>query len=141
MKKIEKQNFIQTTELDDLILRTEQMYIKDCENGDRHKGMAALRIPTKKRNIDFIVWRVGLYIGLTLPVLSLLFVKCSDSAFRATVPDVDTILQASKIIACVIHKLTSILILISTDICIVFCSVDFPPFIWHQSFGLGSNAN
>ncbi|KAF9156642.1 hypothetical protein BG015_003244 [Linnemannia schmuckeri] len=76
--KLNTAYFISSTTLDDLISETEDLYIEKFEKGHRRRGMAKLRIPDGRNQPHHsTIARVGLYIGIALP----LFILGLQSAF------------------------------------------------------------
>ncbi|KAK3840616.1 MAG: SPX domain-containing protein [Linnemannia elongata] len=70
--KLKPAYFISSTILDDLILETEDLYVAKFEKGHHRRGMAKLRIPTDRNKPNHsTIARVGLYIGIALPLLIL----------------------------------------------------------------------
>ncbi|KAF9926115.1 Xenotropic and polytropic retrovirus receptor 1 [Linnemannia zychae] len=76
--KLNPSYFVGSTVLDDLIAETEELFIEKFEKGHRRRGMAKLRIPDdRNRPHSMTTARVGLYIGVALP----LFILALQSAF------------------------------------------------------------
>ncbi|KAF9318710.1 hypothetical protein BGZ91_005111, partial [Linnemannia elongata] len=70
--KLKSAYFVSSTILDDLISETEDLYVEKFENGHRRRGMAKLRIPTgRNKPHHSTIARVGLYLGIALPLLIL----------------------------------------------------------------------
>ncbi|KAG0378862.1 hypothetical protein BGX24_002578 [Mortierella sp. AD032] len=70
--KLNHAYFISSTTLDDLISETEELYIEKFEKGHRRRGMAKLRIPDdRNRPHHRTTSRVGLYVGISLPLFIL----------------------------------------------------------------------
>ncbi|KAF9124219.1 hypothetical protein BGW39_008375 [Mortierella sp. 14UC] len=70
--KLNPAYFISSTILDNLISETEELYIQKFEKGHRRRGMAKLRIPDDRNQPHHrAASRVGLYVGISLPLLIL----------------------------------------------------------------------
>ncbi|KAF9325417.1 hypothetical protein BG006_011100 [Podila minutissima] len=85
--------FMTSTLLKDLTVETEDLYINSFEQGHRRRGMAKLRIPDSKNQTHHnTAIRVGIYMGLALPLM----VQGLQSAFsketQADIPYWDSLL-------------------------------------------------
>ncbi|GBB90282.1 hypothetical protein RclHR1_01720003 [Rhizophagus clarus] len=79
LPRISNYNFAKSAPIDNLIKETETFYINNFEQGIRSQAMKNLRLPPRKENLYyFVTWRVGLYIGLSIPIL----VRAIELAFR-----------------------------------------------------------
>ncbi|KAG0033282.1 hypothetical protein BGZ81_008867 [Podila clonocystis] len=69
LSKLRSRYFMNSTVLKDLIVETEDLYINAFEKGHRRRGMAKLRIPDSKKSYHNTAVRVGIYLGLALPLM------------------------------------------------------------------------
>ncbi|KAI1311892.1 hypothetical protein EDD11_003293 [Mortierella claussenii] len=68
--KLHPTYFMSSVVLDDLSTETEDLFIEKFEKGHRRRGMAKLRIPDpRSQSHHGTVARVGIYIGLAIPLL------------------------------------------------------------------------
>lgn len=91
--KLRPRYFMTSTVLKDLTVQAEDLYINSFEKGHRRRGMAKLRIPDSKNQTHHnTAGRVGIYLGLALPLM----VQGLQSAFsketQAEIPYWDSLL-------------------------------------------------
>ncbi|KAG0342619.1 hypothetical protein BG000_003226 [Podila horticola] len=91
--KLRPRYFMTSTVLKDLTVQAEDLYINSFEKGHRRRGMAKLRIPDSKNQMHHnTAGRVGIYLGLALPLM----VQGLQSAFsketQAEIPYWDSLL-------------------------------------------------
>ncbi|KAG0034316.1 hypothetical protein BGZ82_005786 [Podila clonocystis] len=91
--KLRPRYFMKSTVLKNLTVETEDLYINAFEKGHRRRGMAKLRIPdSKNQSYHNTAVRVGIYLGLALPLM----VQGLQSAFsketQADIPYWDSLL-------------------------------------------------
>ncbi|KAI1312230.1 hypothetical protein EDD11_003030 [Mortierella claussenii] len=68
--KLRPAHFMTSPTVEDLIKETEDVFIDTFERGHRRRGMAKLRIPdSKSQTHHFTSTRIGLYLGLALPLM------------------------------------------------------------------------
>ncbi|KAG0252375.1 hypothetical protein BG011_007016 [Mortierella polycephala] len=68
--KLKPSYFMNSTIVQDLIAETENVFIDSFEKGHRRRGMAKLRIPDSKNQTHHLATtRIGLYMGLAVPLL------------------------------------------------------------------------
>ncbi|CAG8775766.1 11423_t:CDS:2, partial [Acaulospora morrowiae] len=67
---LRKYNFVKTEYLEQLIQEIEIFYVINFKGGARHQAMQQLRLPsTRKKTYHFVSWRVGMYLGLAIPMI------------------------------------------------------------------------
>ncbi|CAG8524664.1 6566_t:CDS:10 [Diversispora eburnea] len=68
--------FMKSKKLEILIKEVETFYVDNFEGGVRNRAMRKLRIPNnRKKTYHFISWRIGVYIGLTIPMIYYLLIS------------------------------------------------------------------
>ncbi|KAF9433619.1 hypothetical protein BGZ76_009203 [Entomortierella beljakovae] len=68
--KLSHAYFMASSNVDDLIKETEDVFVDNFEQGHRRRAMAKLRVPdSKSRTHHFATLRIGLYLGLAAPLL------------------------------------------------------------------------
>ncbi|KAF9360251.1 hypothetical protein BGX26_010052 [Mortierella sp. AD094] len=86
--KLRPAYFMSSSTLDDLVEETENLFIEKFENGQRRRGMAKLRIPDTKNQAT----RVGLYLGVTIPLFVLGIQGALSTETQARIPYWDSLL-------------------------------------------------
>ncbi|KAI7869075.1 SPX domain-containing protein [Spinellus fusiger] len=68
-KRIQGYHWIKSKEVDGLIKEAEALYINEFADGDRGRGMRKLRVPERHETYNSTTLRIGLYLGLAIPLL------------------------------------------------------------------------
>ncbi|GAA5943461.1 Syg1p [Sporobolomyces koalae] len=91
--KIENSRFVSSSDLDDLIRKTEDAFASVFEHGNRKKALERLRDFGKKRNHHFAAWRAGMLMGSALPLMIQGLVISWQPRTRAEIPYWAALLQ------------------------------------------------
>ncbi|KAF9434611.1 hypothetical protein BGZ76_007725 [Entomortierella beljakovae] len=91
--KLRPAYFMKSNILDELLEEVENLFIEKFENGQRRRGMAKLRIPdTKNQSHNAASARVGLYLGLSIPLFVRGIQGALSEATQARIPYWDSLL-------------------------------------------------
>ncbi|GAA6063122.1 hypothetical protein JCM10212_002325 [Sporobolomyces blumeae] len=91
--KVEDSVFVASSELDDLIRRTEDAFASVFEHGDRKRALERLRDFGEKKHHQFVSWRAGMLMGAGLPLMIEGLVKSFHADTRAAIPYWPALLQ------------------------------------------------
>ncbi|KAG0914400.1 hypothetical protein G6F33_004285 [Rhizopus arrhizus] len=84
MKVVESHYWVNSNDLNRMMHETETLYINEFADGHRRRGMSKLRAPEPNKNYNSTTLRVGILLGITIP----LFIQASYLAM-----DPQTIIQ------------------------------------------------
>ncbi|RUP26446.1 LOW QUALITY PROTEIN: EXS family-domain-containing protein [Jimgerdemannia flammicorona] len=85
-EKVDTYAFVQSKKLDEVIRETENIYIDKFAGGQRPRGMDGLRLPKQQGTYHFASWRIGIYMGLSIPTCVRLAGLVLDPATSSRLP-------------------------------------------------------
>lgn len=115
---IKKHHWSNATDLDLIIKETETLYINEFADGHRRRGMRKLRAPEKDENYNSTTLRIGIFLGMAIPLLIQSFQLAFDPKTSRQLPNLQTNIQ---IYACFLLP-------------IIFClGFSINLLVWHRS--------
>ncbi|KAI3649667.1 hypothetical protein MP228_005299 [Amoeboaphelidium protococcarum] len=94
MHKVDAKYFHTSNVVDGFLSQTEQLFLKFFAGGNKKEARQQLRLPNyKQKTHHSTMWRIGLYIGLSIPVLVRTFAQLIDLDYRQRFPETSDLVQ------------------------------------------------
>ncbi|KAL7319416.1 Xenotropic and polytropic retrovirus receptor 1 [Mucor circinelloides] len=90
---IKKHHWASTSDLDFIIKETENLYINEFADGHRRRGMRKLRAPEKNEEHNSTILRIGIFLGMAIPMLVQAFHLAIDPKTAKQLPNLQTNIQ------------------------------------------------
>ncbi|CDS05005.1 hypothetical protein LRAMOSA07535 [Lichtheimia ramosa] len=89
-QRMKKYHWVTSEDLQNIIKETETLYINEFADGHRRRGMRKLRVPEKQEDYNSTTLRIGLFIGIAIPMLLRSLQLGFDPKTAKQLPNVET---------------------------------------------------